>query len=55
MNKDRKIIQFCANMKTVIIDYKTVWVPDNCECGEFRVFQKYNGKWHCAKCGKEIN
>lgn len=55
MNKDRKIIQFCTNMKPVIIDCKTVWVPVNCECGEFRVFQKYSGKWHCAQCGKEIN
>lgn len=52
MDKQCEIIKFCANMKPVIIDYKTVWVPAVCDCGEFRIYEK-DGKWHCAKCGKE--
>lgn len=55
MDKNCRQIQFCANMKPVIINYKTEWVPAECECGEFRIFQKDNKKWHCAKCGKEVS
>ena len=52
VDKQCEIIKFCANMRPIIIDYKTVWVPAVCDCGEFRIYEK-DEKWRCARCGKE--
>ena len=48
-----KIIFIYPNLKPEIINFKTVWIPDECECGEFRIIEK-NSNWYCVKCGKKI-
>lgn len=52
--ENKKIVHFCANMRPIIDNYKTVWVANKCECGEFRIYQDENLEWHCAKCKKVI-
>lgn len=47
--ENKKIVHFCANMRPIIDNYKTVWVANKCECGEFRIYQDENREWHCDK------